>query len=151
MGQNIVLFIDGTGKNGETDAPGTRTNVWKLRKACIKPSQLQCHLPGVGSARFDPAGKIAGFGTKKRLETAYHFLLKNFTPSDRVYQIYEARVLLNAADRFRRYMTTAFGETRPLPIHFLGAWDTVAEHWSPGRLPDIEKPAFHISYARHAL
>jgi uncharacterized protein (DUF2235 family) len=189
MGKNIVLFIDGTGKNGGTDAPGTRTNVWKLHKACNEPSQLQFYLSGVGSARFDAAGKIAGFGTKKRLETAYHFLLKNFMPGDnifffgfsrgalavrlfadflgyagtlfgrreyrrylhRVYQIYEASVLLNAADRFRRYMTSAFGDTRPLPIHFLGVWDTVAEYWSPGELPDIEKLAFHISYARHAL
>jgi len=189
MGKNIVLFIDGTGQNGETDAPGTRTNVWKLHEACTEPSQLQCYLPGVGSARFDAAGKIAGFGTKKRLESAYHFLLKNFTPGDnifffgfsrgalavrlfadflgyagtlfgkpefrhylyRVYQIYEASVQLSAADRFRRYMTTAFGETRPLPIHFLGAWDTVVEYWSLGELPDIEKLAFHITYARHAL
>ena len=68
----------------------------------------------------------------------------------RVYQIYEASVLLNAADRFRRYMEN-FGETKPLPIHFLGVWDTVAEYWSPGDLPDIKKLPFHISYARHAL
>jgi uncharacterized protein (DUF2235 family) len=189
MGKNIVLFIDGTGKNGGTDAAGARTNVWKLHKACGEPSRLQCYLPGVGSARFDAGGEMAGFGTRKRLETAYHFLLKNFTPGDnifffgfsrgalavrlfadflgyagtlfggrelrrylhRVYQIYEASVLLNAADRFRRYMTSTFGETTPLPIHFLGVWDTVAEYWSPGELPDIEKLAFHISYARHAL
>src|SRR5580700_10985181 len=85
MGKNIVLFIDGTGKNGGTDAPGTRTNVWKMHKACSEPSQLQCYLPGVGSARFDAAGKIVGFGTKKRLESAYNFLLKNFTPGDNIF------------------------------------------------------------------
>jgi Uncharacterized alpha/beta hydrolase domain (DUF2235) len=69
----------------------------------------------------------------------------------RVYQIYEASVLMSAGDRFRRYMIEAFGETNPLPIHFIGVWDTVAEYWSPGELPDIEKLAYHISYARHAL
>jgi hypothetical protein len=57
---------------------------------------------------------------------------------------------LNAADKFSEYMRH-FGETTPLPIHFLGVWDTVVEYWSPGGVPDIEKLPNHISHARHAL
>lgn len=186
MSKNIVVFIDGTGCDGQRDK--NTTNVWELHKASLGQEHLNLYLPGVGSGMWDIFGGLVGFGTKERLEEAYNFLVKNHDDGDhiflfgfsrgalavrlfagflgyvgtlfgsrenrhylpRVYQIYEASVLLNAADQFRSYMRH-FGETTPLPIHFLGVWDTVVEYWSPGGVPDIEKLPNHISHARHAL
>jgi uncharacterized protein (DUF2235 family) len=69
----------------------------------------------------------------------------------RVYQIYVASELLGAAAAFGDYMAH-FGERpRPLPIHFIGAWDTVEEYVYGGPSPDLEELPNHISVARHAL
>jgi uncharacterized protein (DUF2235 family) len=69
----------------------------------------------------------------------------------RIYQVYESSALLGAAAQFLTYMRH-FGENvRPLPIHFLGVWDTVEEYWSSGPRPDLEILPDHISFARHAL
>src|ERR1035438_3172991 len=163
MSKNIVVFIDGTGCDGQRDK--NTTNVWELHKASLGREHLNRYLPGVGSGMWDIFGGLAGFGTKERLEETYNFLVKNHDDGDhiflfgfsrgalavrlfasflgyvgtlfgsrenrhylpRVYQIYEASVLLNAADKFREYMRH-FGETTPLPIHFLGVWDTVVEY-----------------------
>lgn len=188
MSKRIVLFIDGTGCNGQKDKD--RTNVWKLHNACLEPKEQQLYLRGVGTGRFKVMGGLAGFGTRKRLEDAYNFLVKNHNKDGdhvflfgfsrgalavrlfadflghvgklfddpvnrkylyRVYQIYEVSALLGAAAEFRAYMRH-FGEgIRPLPIHFIGVWDTVEEYWSRGPRPDLEKLPDHISVARHAL
>jgi uncharacterized protein (DUF2235 family) len=188
MSKRIVLFIDGTGCNGLKDKD--KTNVWKLHNACLEPQKQQLYLRGVGIGRFNVMGGLAGFGTRKRLEDAYNFLVKNHNKDGdhiflfgfsrgalavrlfadflghvgklfddpvnrkylyRVYQIYEVSALLGAAAEFRAYMRH-FGEgIRPLPIHFIGVWDTVEEYWSRGPRPDLEELPDHISVARHAL
>jgi uncharacterized protein (DUF2235 family) len=187
MSKRIVLFIDGTGCDGLKDKD--KTNVWKLYNACLEPKKCSLYLRGVGSKRYEVMGGLAGFGTRKRLEKAYNFLVEHHEEGDhiflfgfsrgalavrlfadflghvgklfgspenrkylyRVYQIYESSALLGAAAQFRTYMRH-FGEgIRPLPIHFLGVWDTVEEYWCPGPRPDLEILPEHISFARAFL
>jgi uncharacterized protein (DUF2235 family) len=67
-----------------------------------------------------------------------------------MYRIYQGSVILNMVSGFRQYLLN-FGETTPLPIHFLGVWDTVEEYWPQRDLPEIQSLPRHITHARHAL
>ena len=69
-----------------------------------------------------------------------------------VYQIYESSVALDVVDSFRHYLE-ALTENRPepLPIHFIGVWDTVERYFPVRDLPEIKKLPSHITHARHAL
>lgn len=67
-----------------------------------------------------------------------------------IYRIYEGSIILNTISAFRQYLLR-FGETTPLPIHFLGVWDTVEEYWPQRDLPEIQSLPRHITHARHAL
>ncbi len=75
-------------------------------------------------------------------------LYRHYLPH--IYQIYESSVLLNNIGSFHQYMAH-FGETKPLPIHFLGVWDTVEEYWATEKIPELECLPDHISFARHAV
>ena len=167
MGKNIVLFVDGTGNKGNINRPEATTNVWKMYDLCGTCERYVCYQPGVGTNRFDILGGLTGFGTKKRLRTAYRFLTDNYRAGDNIflfgfsrgafavrlfagflghvgnifgnpvyqdylphmYQIYEGSVILNATSNFRDYMKRFKEATIPLPIHFLGVWDTVEQYY----------------------
>lgn len=73
--------------------------------------------------------------------------LRDYLPS--VYRFYTDAVLLGAHDRFREYIRN-FDEVAPLPIHFLGVWDTVEEYLRAD-LPELKSLPRHISHARQAL
>jgi uncharacterized protein (DUF2235 family) len=71
---------------------------------------------------------------------------------EHIYQIYEASVILSTIREFREYLTR-LSERRPepLPIHFLGVWDTVEEYYLRRDLPDLQILPSHITHARQAL
>jgi hypothetical protein len=68
-----------------------------------------------------------------------------------MYQIYESSVVLDVVGSFRGYLEGLGERTTPLPIHFLGVWDTVERYFPRRDLPEIETLARHIIHARHAL
>jgi hypothetical protein len=68
-----------------------------------------------------------------------------------MYQIFEGSVILNQTSAFISYMRHLSETTEPLPIHFLGVWDTVEEYFPRRDLPAIQNLPTHITHARHAL
>jgi len=68
-----------------------------------------------------------------------------------VYRIYESSVVLDVVDEFRRYLARIDERTEPIPIHFVGAFDTVERYFPVRDLPEIETLPKHITHARHAL
>ena len=73
------------------------------------------------------------------------------------YEAYTASLLLAAPETFSAYFNRV-RETLPpvdwlripLPIHFVGVWDTV-KSYAGRELPEIERLPDHISFGRHAL
>ncbi|HXE64040.1 MAG TPA: DUF2235 domain-containing protein [Bryobacteraceae bacterium] len=73
------------------------------------------------------------------------------------YEAYAASILLDTPEAFTAYfnriretLPPADWLTIPLPIHFVGVWDTVKSYL--GReLPEIKRLPDHISFGRHAL
>jgi uncharacterized protein (DUF2235 family) len=55
-----------------------------------------------------------------------------------MYQIFEGSVVLNQTSAFVSYMRHLSETTVPLPIHFLGVWDTVEEYFPRRDLPAIQ-------------
>jgi hypothetical protein len=68
-----------------------------------------------------------------------------------VYQIYESSVVLDVVKDFERYLLKFSDDASPIPIHFIGVWDTVERYFPQRDLPEIERLAAHINHARHAL
>lgn len=68
-----------------------------------------------------------------------------------MYQIYENSVVLDVVKSFEGYLERLGERIKPLPIHFLGVWDTVERYYPRRDLPEIETLAPHITHARHAL
>jgi uncharacterized protein (DUF2235 family) len=69
-----------------------------------------------------------------------------------VYQIYESSVALDVVDSFKRYVASLGEEIpKPIPIHFIGVWDTVERYFPVRDLPEIKKLPSHVTHARHAL
>jgi hypothetical protein len=67
------------------------------------------------------------------------------------YQIYESSIVLHVEHSFRDNVRR-FGENiPPLPIHFIGVWDTVERYFPRRDLPEIETLPSHVDHARHAL
>jgi uncharacterized protein (DUF2235 family) len=69
-----------------------------------------------------------------------------------MYRLYESSVVLDVVGNFERYLGK-LSEVRPdpLPIHFIGVWDTVERYFPVRDLPDIKKLPSHITHARQAL
>ncbi len=71
---------------------------------------------------------------------------------EHIYQIYEASVILGTIQEFRKYLKRlSDARHEPLPIHFLGVWDTVEEYYLSRDLPDLQELPSHIRHARQAL
>jgi hypothetical protein len=67
-----------------------------------------------------------------------------------MYRLFESAVILDVVGHWKDYLGQ-FGERpRPLPIHFLGVWDTVEEYHPRCHYPEIEFLAPHITHARQA-
>lgn len=94
MGRNLVLCLDGTSNEPESDT----TNVARIFEAAAKtPTQLVYYDPGVGTmgARgaitawgkqaTRVAGLVGGFGIKDNIEEAYTFLVQHWEPGDSLY------------------------------------------------------------------
>lgn len=94
MARNLVLCLDGTSNEPETDA----TNVARMFEAATKDeSQLVYYDPGVGTmgARgavtalgrraTRVAGLVGGFGVKDNIEEAYTWLMQHWQPGDQIY------------------------------------------------------------------
>jgi uncharacterized protein (DUF2235 family) len=190
MANNVVLFVDVTDNDGLKDQlTHEDTNVWKLYNACNDPAKQ--YLPGVGTGHVDPLGLMWGFGTKKRLQSSYEFLLEHHRQGYNIflfgfsrgavavrlfadflglvgsmfgdpiyrkylascYQIYVSSKLLRAEAQFSAYLRDLLGDREtptPIPIHFLGVWDTVVGGYPVG-LANLTTLPHHIKCARHAL
>ena len=68
-----------------------------------------------------------------------------------VYRIYESSVVLDVLPEFRRYVAEINDRIEPIPIHFIGVFDTVQRYIPKRDLPNIETLAPHITHGRHAL
>jgi uncharacterized protein (DUF2235 family) len=106
------------------------------------------------------ARTLAGF--LGRFGTLFRWPLDKALLAD-AYRLYEFSIQLGNPEAFTRIVDQIARDTpradgderpvvRPIPIHFVGVWDTVARYLSAARdLPDIHYLPDHISYARHAL
>ena len=94
MGRNLVLCMDGTSNEPETDT----TNVARVFEAATKDdTQLVYYDPGVGTmgarGAVTPlgrratraAGLVAGFGVKDNIEEAYSWLMERWQPGDQIH------------------------------------------------------------------
>jgi len=94
MPRNIVVMIDGTGKQLQVD----ETNVLRLARITAPvPNQATFYDPGVGTQGapslnpFDGsdlaklAGLALGGGLFDKVEAAYRFLMREYEPGDRIY------------------------------------------------------------------
>ncbi|CAE6404999.1 unnamed protein product [Rhizoctonia solani] len=97
--KDILVFMDGTGKDGHLD-PGTQnlpTNVWRLYKLAdtapkerSKRKRICLYIPGIGSARNSLAIKrwlIQVYGSRivDQVMLAWEYIHINYREGDRIY------------------------------------------------------------------
>ncbi|KAJ1308161.1 hypothetical protein OPQ81_003877 [Rhizoctonia solani] len=98
--KDIMIFMDGTGKDGRIDPVGDYnppTNVWRLYKLVetvpkerFKRKRACLYIPGIGSARNDFAIKrwlIQVYGSRivDQVMEAWDYIYINYRPGDRIY------------------------------------------------------------------
>ena len=94
MARNLVLLLDGTSNEIETD----RSNILRLYGTLDKgDGQLVYYHPGVGTfgapnswsrawRRFTELwGQLTGWGVDQNVTDAYRFLVNNYQPDDEIY------------------------------------------------------------------
>jgi hypothetical protein len=86
--KNIALFIDGTRNEYLDEGNPKRSNVPKLSDAVVNDGvkQIVKYMPGVGTrvgTYF--VGGASGFGTARRIRTAYRFLSETYSLGDKLY------------------------------------------------------------------
>ena len=85
MAKNIVVFSDGTGKDG---GKGANSNVYKLFNSMVDRSreQIVFYDQGLGTdRRHQIAGLITGRGIGRNIQECYRFIFENFEAGDRIY------------------------------------------------------------------
>jgi len=123
MPKNIVIFADGTAREGDG------TNVSKLHYMVEdrSPEQLVLYIPGVGTERHKVAGMIGGIGISRYMLECYEFINANFMADDNIFLF-----------GFSRGATTVMSLAKF--IHLFGMLP---------RRPDILKKAFKIYKIRN--
>ena len=158
--KNIVICLDGTGDEYNLE---NQTNVVRTSELAIRSDeQLLYYDPGVGTGGFAYSSNLKrykhiafGDGVQKNVEDAYRFLMKNYTPGDKIFlfgfsrgaftarslagMIYHCGLLHPYMDNLVEYVSKIYNQKKldlcrsvkvefgvKCPIHFLGVWDTVA-------------------------
>ena len=179
--RNLVVLCDGTGQN-RTEPVSNVVHLHR-RLPASSDAQRVHYIAGLGHGPEGLMGRWFGYGLAANLAAGYDFLVRHYRPGDRVFLLgysrgaYALRALSGLLDRvglvrepdprrqrqaLRLYTRrapsgerAAFAEsfTRPCPVHFLGAWDTVASLgylYSRAVLFDARlMPS--VRHARHAL
>ncbi|MEE9452208.1 MAG: DUF2235 domain-containing protein [Gammaproteobacteria bacterium] len=164
MGKNIIICFEGTGNRFN----GHATNVVHTVARVVKEGQAVCYDPGVGTfSLFNKArlskknsisawlGRIFGYGLEHNIFEAYKFLMRKYSPEDKLFIMgfsrgaYTARALAGVLHKcglledlcYNLIPTIAdvyfqpnnddlaqrFKQTfsKPCKAHFIGVWDTV--------------------------
>ena len=179
--RNLIYCSDGTGQTAEEPASNVHHLLRRLNPEI--PHQITQYAPGLGHGPEGWLGRLFGYGLKREIENAYRFLMQHYQPGDRVFLFgysrgaYAMRALTGMLNQFgllrpayvdqlptasRLYtkkapadksQTFARRYCQPCPVHFIGAWDTVASlgyfyanrRFFNARLTPI------VRHARHAL
>ncbi|HST80974.1 MAG TPA: DUF2235 domain-containing protein [Kineosporiaceae bacterium] len=163
--KRLVIFFDGT-----WSLPVIETNVHRLYEITAPADaahvvQLKKYWNGVGTRWMEVLrGGILGFGTGRNICEAYEWLQANYEDGDHVFILgfsrgaYSARSLAGMISRcgllqsnatttvaqiYQRYAVKneeLVADSRRIPIHFLGVWDTVGELGVPwGNFPGVSR------------
>lgn len=112
MGNNIVIFADGTWQSKETRI---RSNIAEMAKLCDKPqSQHVFYQAGVGTTGGIPSDDyidnsysgLTGEGINENIKSLYQFLCRHYEPGDDVYLFgfsrgaYTVRSLIGLVEEF---------------------------------------------------
>ena len=179
--RNIVILCDGTGQDRTDPASNVTHLARRLPENAV--DQPVCYIPGLGSGPEGLLGRWFGYGLIADIAAGYRFLVRHHRPGDRVFLLgysrgaYAMRALSGLLDQLglvrepnprrerqalRLYTRrapvgeqAAFAErhTRACPVHFIGAWDTVASLgylYSRAVIMDTTLAA-SVRHARHAL
>ncbi|MYB20828.1 MAG: DUF2235 domain-containing protein [Holophagales bacterium] len=149
--RNLVLCLDGTWNRADAAHP---TNVVRTYRAAAATAatageerQLVYYDAGVGTGRWDRVrGGVFGVGLAENVDQAYRWLAQHYRPGDRIFLFgysrgaYTARSVAGmlggvglppepdpewTESRIRAYRSQYCGGSSPVPVHFLGVWDTV--------------------------
>jgi len=85
MAKNIVVFADGTGKEG---GKGANSNIYKLFNMIEDrtPRQIAFYDRGLGTGLWHkPSALIGGFGISQNIKDCYKFIFENYEAGDRIY------------------------------------------------------------------
>ena len=84
MSKNIVVFSDGTAKEG---GQGTNTNVYKLFNMILDRStdQIAFYDRGLGTGLRKFTGSVFGVGISKNIRECYEFIFENYQSRDQIY------------------------------------------------------------------
>jgi len=154
MSKNIVVFSDGTAKEG---GQGTNTNVYKLFNMIEDRTvdQIAFYDRGLGTGMRKISGSAFGVGISKNIQECYEFIFENYQSRDQIYLFgfsrgaFTVRSLSGFLDMFgilpksrRELIKDAYDiykkrdqakadeflskhHTMRCEIKFLGVWDTV--------------------------
>ncbi|MEX0374591.1 DUF2235 domain-containing protein [Spiribacter pallidus] len=179
--RNIVILCDGTGQDRSDPASNVVHLARRLPENAA--DQSVCYIPGLGNGPEGLLGRWFGYGLVADMAAGYRFLVRHYRPGDRVFLLgysrgaYAMRALSGLLDRvglirepdprrqhqaLRLYTRrapaserAAFAEryARACPVHFIGAWDTVASlGYLYGRAVIMDTTlAASVRHARHAL
>jgi len=84
MAKNIIVFADGTGKEGG-ERPST--NIYKLFNMVLdrSPEQIAFYDRGLGTGWRKLAGNVAGAGISRNIQECYRFIFDNYMSGDQIY------------------------------------------------------------------
>lgn len=163
--KRLVIYFDGT-----WSLPSARTNVHRLCELTRDQDeagvqQVKEYWSGVGTKWLEwLRGGVLGFGTGRNIGQAYAWLKDRYQDGDEVFILgfsrgaYSARSLAGMIARcgllrsdanttveeiYRRYAVKneeLVADSRRIPIHFLGVWDTVGALGVPwGNFPGVSR------------
>jgi len=84
MPKNIIVFADGTGKEGGEKPP---TNIYKLFNMILdrSPEQIAFYDRGLGTGWRKLTGNVAGAGISRNIRECYRFIFDNYMSGDQIY------------------------------------------------------------------
>ncbi len=84
MSKNIVIFSDGTGKEG---GKGFDSNIYKLFKMVEdrSPKQIVFYDAGLGTGWHKITGSIGGAGISRNIKQCYQFIFEHYEVGDRIF------------------------------------------------------------------
>jgi uncharacterized protein (DUF2235 family) len=163
--KRLVIYLDGT-----WNQPQAETNVHRLFEITADQDgagivQQKKYLKGVGTTWLEwLRGGVFGFGTGSNIRAAYEWLKDGYEDGDEIFVLgfsrgaYSARSLAGMISRcgllrpdattsvdeiYQRYAVRneeLVADSRHVPIHFVGVWDTVGALGVPfGNFPGVSR------------